>query len=455
MSPVAPWSAHDTQLLFSVSLGLAIIIGLISGFKIVPFFSILIGTFVTGLVAGVPADKLGFNFTQGAGQLLGDAGIIIALGAMLGALLAESGAADQIVSRLLRHVRGAILPWVMAAVALVIGLPLFFEVGLVLLAPIIFVVARRSGRQILTVAIPALAGLTALHALLPPHPGPLIAVRALHADLGVTMCLGLIIAIPAVILGGPLYGQWLGARMPISQPERIGQLFDVKQPMKRQPGFIPSLFVMLLPVVLILGETLAKLALPSSSALFQVISFIGEPVVALSITVAVAIVVLAWSNGLSLEKVAEILRMSLGAIAVLLLTIGAGGGLKQTLIAAGISDTITKIGVMTHLSLVLLAWVTSVALRQATGSATVATATTAGILAPLVTEISVVHHSLIALSIGAGSVFFCHVNDAGFWMVREYFDLNLVQTIKVWSVLQTIVSIIGLMMVLLLWNLFP
>src|ERR1700693_2457884 len=142
MSTGAPWSAHDTQLLFSVSLGLAIIIGLISGFKIVPFFSILIGTFVTGLVAGVPADKLGFNFTQGAGQLLGDAGIIIALGAMLGALLAETGAADQIVSRLLRHVRGAILPWVMAAVALVIGLPQFFEVGLVLMAPIIFVMAR-------------------------------------------------------------------------------------------------------------------------------------------------------------------------------------------------------------------------------------------------------------------------------------------------------------------------
>jgi gluconate:H+ symporter, GntP family len=220
----------------------------------VPFFSILIGTFVTGLVAGVPADKLGFNFTQGAGQLLGDAGIIIALGAMLGALLAESGAADRIVSRLLRHVRGAILPWVMAAVALVIGLPLFFEVGLVLMAPIIFVMARRSGKQILTIAIPALAGLTALHALLPPHPGPLIAVRALHADLGVTMCLGLIIAIPAVVLGGPLYGQWLGARMPISQPERIGQLFDSKQPMKRQPGFISSLFVMLLPVVLILAR---------------------------------------------------------------------------------------------------------------------------------------------------------------------------------------------------------
>jgi GntP family gluconate:H+ symporter len=386
MSPVAPWSAHDTQLIFSVSLGLAIIVGLISGFKIVPFFSILIGTFVTGLVAGVPADKLGFNFTQGAGQLLGDAGVIIALGAMLGALLAESGAADQIVSRLLRHVRGAILPWVMAAVALVIRLPLFFEVGLVLIAPIMFVMARRSGKQILTIAIPALAGLTALHALLPPHPGPLIAVRALHADLGVTMCLGLIIAIPAVVLAGPLYGQWLGARMPISQPERIGQLFDSKQPMKRQPGFLPSLFVMLLPVVLILGETIAKFAL--------------------SITVAVAIVVLAWSNGLSREKVAETLRKSLGAIAVLLLTIGAGGGLKQTLIAAGISDTITKIGVMTHLSLVLLAWVISVALRQATGSATVATATTAGIPAPLVTEISVVHQSLIALSIGAGQCFF-------------------------------------------------
>jgi len=425
---------------------------LISVLKIAPFLSILLGTFLAGASAGLPLEKIASSFSKGAGSLLGEAGIIIALGAMLGALMADSGAADKIVSTLLRYARGKAIPWMMALVALVIGLPLFFEVGLVMMAPIIFVMARRSQQPILRVAIPALAGMTTLHALLPPHPGPLIAVSALHADLGTTMLLGFVVAIPAVILAGPLYGMWLAPRLQVGEPDQIGALFRGQQAPELQPGFLPSLVTILLPVALMLGRTVAKIWLTPETTLFETLNFFGEPIIALMVTVLFAIVVLGWSRGVSRIAVGAILRKALPPIAGLLLTIGAGGGLKQTLLSAGISDTIIKVASGTHMPLILLAWLIAVALRQATGSATVATTATAGIVAPLVVSLSGTHNSLMALSIGAGSVFFCHVNDAGFWMVKEYFGLDLKQTFATWSVIQTIVSVVGLGMTLLLWG---
>ncbi|MCU1736482.1 MULTISPECIES: gluconate:H+ symporter [unclassified Pseudomonas] len=450
----AAWLAHDTRLIVCCLLAIATIIVLISLTKLPPFLSILIGTFVAGIGASLPPEEVAKAFSKGAGSLLGEAGIIISLGAMLGALMAESGAADRIASTLLRHARGKALPWVMALVAMVIGLPLFFEVGLVLMVPIIFVIARQSGQPLLRVAIPALAGMTTLHALMPPHPGPLIAVSALHADLGMTMLLGFCIAVPAVILAGPLYGIWLSRRMDVKEPAELGALFTAKVETRRKPSFAISLLIILLPVLLMLGSTLAKVAMAPQSNLAITLKFLGEPLIALGIAVIAAVICLGWSIGMARDQVGSVLRKSLGPIAVLLLTIGAGGGLKQTLLEAGISDTISKVATGANMSYILLAWLIAVALRQATGSATVATTTTAGILAPLMAGLATTQSSLVALAIGAGSVFFCHVNDAGFWMVREYFGLQLKQTIWVWSVLQTIVSVVGLIGTLLLWQWF-
>ncbi|VXB05340.1 Gluconate permease [Burkholderia sp. 8Y] len=449
---LASWSPHDTQLLIACAIGLAIIIVSISALKIAPFLSILVGTFAAGFTAHQPLEAIAQAFSKGAGALLGDVGIIIALGSMLGALMADSGAADRLVTTLLEHSTPRRLPWMMAFVAIIVGLPLFFEVGLVMMVPIIFVMARRSKQPILRIAIPALAGMTTLHALLPPHPGPLIAVSALHADLGLTLGLGLIVALPAVILAGPLYGMWLSRRLHVEEPDAIGKLFTEHADSTSTPGFAISLITILLPVVLMLGRTVAKLALTKDTLLYDMLDFVGEPLVALTLTVLFAIVALGWSRGMARERVGGILRKSLPPIAALLLTIGAGGGLKQMLVTAGISGTIGKIAVGAHMPLILLAWLIAVALRQATGSATVATTTTAGIVAPVVGSLSATHDSLMALAIGAGSVFFCHVNDAGFWMVREYFGLKLKETVAVWSVLQTIVSVVGLALTLLLWN---
>ncbi|WP_241092496.1 GntP family permease, partial [Pseudomonas viridiflava] len=229
----AAWVFHDTRLIVCCLIAIATIIVLISATKLPPFLSILVGTFIAGIGAGLPAEAVAKAFSKGAGGILGEAGIIIALGAMLGALMAESGAADRIASTLLGLGKGKMLPWVMAVVAMVIGLPLFFEVGLVMMVPIIFVMARQSGQPLLKIAIPALAGMTTLHALMPPHPGPLIAVSALHADLGLTMLLGLCVAIPAVILAGPLYGNWLSKRMHIDEPADLGKLFSAKPDVSR------------------------------------------------------------------------------------------------------------------------------------------------------------------------------------------------------------------------------
>ncbi|MDQ7912006.1 gluconate:H+ symporter [Pseudomonas sp. 102515] len=451
MDPAAlAWVAHDTRLIFCCLAAILAIVLLIGVTRLPPFLSILIGTFIAGLGAGLPAEAVAKAFSKGAGGILGEAGIIIALGSMLGALMAESGAADRIASTLLGLGKGRSLPWVMALVAMVIGLPLFFEVGLVLMVPIIFVMAQRSGQPLLRIAIPALAGMTTLHALLPPHPGPLIAVGALHADLGLTMLLGLAIAIPAVILAGPLYGGWLSRRMTIQPPAELGALFSARDQGARQPGFGLSLLVILLPVLLMLGSTFAKVALDPHSGLAEGLKFLGEPLVALGLAVLAATVLLGWGSGMPRESVGGVLRKGLAPIAALLLTIGAGGGLKQTLLDAGVSHTVAKVAEGAHLPYILLAWLIAVALRQATGSATVATTTTAGILAPVVAGLAGPQASLIALAIGAGSVFFCHVNDAGFWMVREYFGLELKQTLWVWSVLQTLVSITGLAGTLLL-----
>lgn len=451
MDPAAlAWVAHDTRLIFCCLAAILAIVVLIGITRLPPFLSILIGTFIAGLGAGLPAEAVAKAFSKGAGSILGEAGIIIALGSMLGALMAESGAADRIASTLLGLGKGRSLPWVMALVAMVIGLPLFFEVGLVLMVPIIFVMAQRSGQPLLRIAIPALAGMTTLHALLPPHPGPLIAVGALHADLGLTMLLGFAIALPAVILAGPLYGGWLSRRMAIEPPAELGELFSARDQGARQPGFALSLLVILLPVLLMLGSTFAKIALDPHSGLAEGLKFLGEPLIALGLAVLAATVLLGWSSGMPRERVGGVLRKSLAPIAALLLTIGAGGGLKQTLLDAGVSHTVAKVAEGAHLPYILLAWLIAVALRQATGSATVATTTTAGILAPVVAGLAGPQASLIALAIGAGSVFFCHVNDAGFWMVREYFGLELKQTLWVWSVLQTVVSVTGLAGTLLL-----
>jgi len=375
----------------------------------------------------------------------------------------------------------------MAGVAALVGIPLFFEVGVVLLVPIVLLAARRSGAPLMKVGIPALAGLSVLHGLVPPHPGPLVAIAALKADLGLTLLFGLIVAVPTVILAGPVYGSFIsrhvhaqgrldlirerepelvtasggGDRNRPGQPPRAG--VETADPDRQQshagahrrgatrrPTFGATVATVLLPVVLMLLRAIAELTLAKDSSARQALDVVGNPVVALLAGVILAMLALGVGTGLDRERLSASLGASLPPIAGILLIVAAGGGFKQTLVDAGVANLVSDAAAGASLSPLLLGWLVAVGIRLATGSATVATITAAGIVTPLAAGLSRPGVALLALAVGCGSLFFSHVNDAGFWLVKEYFGLSVIETIKSWSVMETIVSVVGLLGVLLI-----
>jgi GntP family gluconate:H+ symporter len=337
----------------------------------------------------------------------------------------------------------------MALVAVIIGLPLFFEVGVVLLVPVVLLVARRSGLPLLLVGIPALAGLSVLHGLVPPHPGPLVAIDALKADLGLTLALGLVAAVPTVIIAGPVFARLISRYVRVEVP---AALVPERGPAaaRRRPGFLPTLLTVLLPVVLMLLRAVGELTLPDDSRLRAALDVAGTPVVALLAGVLVAIFTLGARTGLGRRGISDSLGGALPPIAGILLIVAAGGGFKQTLVDAGVGNLIGELAKGANLSAILLGWLVAVGIRVATGSATVATITASGIVAPLATGLGGTELALVVLAVGAGSLFFSHVNDAGFWLVKEYFGLTVGQTIATWSVMETIISVVGLAAVFLL-----
>jgi gluconate:H+ symporter, GntP family len=446
-----PWAAHDTRLAVVTVVGIAIIVLLIVVLKMHPFLALILGSAFVGLTAPVSLPMIVINFEDGVGDTLKEVGLLIALGAMLGKLLADSGGADRVIDTLLSKASKAMVPWAMALVAIIIGLPMFFEIGLVLLLPVIVLVTQRSGLKLMRVAIPALAGLSVLHGLIPPHPGPLIAIAAVHAQLGTTLALGILVAIPTVILCGPLLSILIARVVPVDAPAYAGGVDTTTttsqhEDVKRPPSFAVTLATIIFPVVLMLSKALADIvwngSKPPPMAL-TVLDFIGEPLVALTLAVLLAMVTFGYAVGLDGQKISARIGASVGPIAAVILIVGAGGGFKQTLIGAGVGDSVAKFANGTHLSILLLGYLVAVALRLATGSATVATITAAGIVAPLAGTLSPTHDALLALAIGSGSLFLSHVNDAGFWLVKESFGLTMGETFKSWSVMETAVSVVA------------
>ncbi|MFF3444850.1 GntP family permease [Streptosporangium sp. NPDC002721] len=443
-----PAATSPGRLVPAALVGIALIVVLITYFRLHPFLSLTLGSLAVGAVAGLAMTDTIAAFTDGFGSTAAGVGTLIALGAMFGKLLADSGGADEIVDTIVGRSSPRSLPWAMAAVGSLIGLPMFFEIGLVLLMPVIFLVSRRSGVSLIRVGIPALAGLSVMHGLVPPHPGPLVAIDALKADLGITLGLGVLVAIPTVAIAGPLFAKYAARWVDVPAPE----LYETRPPAEdtRRPSFGVTLATVLLPVVLMMGKALADILAPEGNVLRTVLDFLGTPLVALLIAVIVAMFTLGLGAGMDRKAVAKSLEQSLPPIAGILLIVAAGGGFKQTLIDTGIGDLIATWVENSGLSVLLLAWLVAVLIRLATGSATVATVTASGILAPLVANLSVGETSLLVLAIGAGSLFFSHVNDAGFWLVKEYFGLTVGQNIKTWSVMETVISVTGLVFVLLL-----
>jgi GntP family gluconate:H+ symporter len=500
--------AGSGQLVLAAVLAIVVVILLIAWAKWHPFLALILGSATLGLVAGASPGDTVTSFTTGLGSTVGSVGLLIALGSMIGALLAESGGADGIVNRIVNRVTGSALPWAMAGVAALIGLPLFFEVGVVLLVPIVLLVARRTDIGLLRIGIPALAGLSVLHGLVPPHPGPLVAITTLNADLGLTLMFGLICAIPTVIIAGPVYGNWIAKRVPVPVPRLLlapaggaalepalaapgtrgagsgdelsgdrpvasgpvggqdfvdrddlgnagggapGELVDREAPAAgRNPGFWPAVLTVLLPIVLMLARGIGELVADKGNAVRDALDVLGNPPVALLFGVLLAMWTLGKRAGFNRQQTSGVLGGALPPIAGILLIVAAGGGFKQVLVDAGVGNVVADAAKDANISALVLGFLVAVGIRVATGSATVATITAAGIVAPLAATLDRPEVSLLALAVGCGSLFFSHVNDAGFWLVKEYFGMTVGQTIKTWSVMETIISVVGFACVMLL-----
>ncbi len=452
------WTAHDTRLVVAAVAGIVLIIVLIARFSVHPFLALIGGSALTGIAAGVGVADVIANFEKGVGSTLMEVGLLIALGAMLGKLLAESGGADQVVDTLVSRSGPRLVPWSTALVAVIVGLPMFFEIGLVLLLPVIVLVSKRSTLPLMRVAIPALAGLSVLHGLIPPHPGPLIAIDAVDAQLGITLALGLAVAVPTVVVCGPLFSHYAARWVPVEAPAATGGVDTTKErassaDVARPPSFAVTLGTILFPVVLMLLKALADIVWSDDekNRVRVVLDFVGEPLTALFLAVLLAMVTFGYAVGFDGKAISDRLGAGLAPIAGILLIVGAGGGFKQTLIGAGIGDSIAKVAEDTGVSVLLIGWLLAVALRLATGSATVATTTAAGIVAPLAAGLPPTHLALLALAVGAGSLFLSHVNDAGFWLVKESFGISVGQTFKTWSVMETLISVVGFVFISLLW----
>ncbi|MDX3850540.1 gluconate:H+ symporter [Streptomyces sp. AK02-01A] len=443
-------SAANAQLGIAVLAGIAVIVILITVFKLHAFLALTIGSLALGAFAGAPLDKVITSFSAGLGSTVAGVGVLIALGAILGKLLADSGGADQIVDTILAKASGRAMPWAMVLIASVIGLPLFFEVGIVLLIPVVLLVAKRGNYSLMRIGIPALAGLSVMHGLIPPHPGPLVAIDAIGANLGITLALGVVVAIPTVIIAGPLFSRYAARWVDIPAPDRMIPQ-RASEDLEKRPSFGATIATVLLPVVLMLVKALVDIVVDDpENTLQRVTDVIGSPLIALLAAVLVGIFTLGRAAGFTKGRISSTVEKSLAPIASVLLIVAAGGGFKQTLIDAGVGQMILDISKDWSIPALLLAWLIAVAIRLATGSATVATISAAGLAAPLAADMSTTHTALLVLAIGAGSLFFSHVNDAGFWLVKEYFGMNVGQTIKTWSVMETIISVVGLGFVLLL-----
>jgi len=445
-------SWDEIRLIGAACTGIALSIVLIVKGRLHPFVGLLCGAFLVGPLAGLTVANTAESVEEGAGSILGGTGLVVALGLSLGAMLQISNGAAALAHAALRFTNDRTGPWVSLGVALVIGLPLFFETGLVLLLPIVAAVAVNmvgadgkpsTDEAKLQLLLPALTGLSIAHALIPPHPGPLLAVDALGANLALTLFYGMLVAIPTGIISGPLLARVISRGVTLELPE-----FEQSRSRVATPSKAAALTVVLMPVVLIaLGQIVAMMPQPLAGHL----SWLGaasDPVLALLIANLAALPLLFGRRVRDADLQDSIWSEAVMPAGAILLAIGAGGALKQVLVSAGLSDLLARLATVEGLSPLLLAWGIAVGIRLATGSATVATITTAGVVPGLVAA-SGVSAEWVVLAIGCGSVFFSHVNDPGFWLVRGYLGTSTTDTFKTWSVLETVISVVGLVFVLL------
>lgn len=436
--------SHSIFLLVSALASVVGLILLIAVFKLNPFITLLLASLSLALVTGMPASTIIHSFEAGVGATLGHIAVVVALGTMLGKMMAESGGADQIAYTLIRFFGEKRVHWAMVIIGLVVGLPAFFEVGFVLLIPIAYTVARRTRTSLIMVGLPMVAGLSVVHGLVPPHPAAMLAVTIFKADVGKTIFYALIVGLPTALIAGPLYAKIIAPHIDLPTENPISAQFVDHDPERSLPGFGITLFSILFPVLLMLiGSCADAITVPKSGA-NEVLHFVGNDDMALLIGVLVSFITLGRMRGFTRETILRFSNECLAPTASITLLVGAGGGFGRILQDSGVSKAIIAVALQSHIPLLLLAWLLAAMMRLATGSSTVAMTTAAGIIAPIALHSTGVQPELLAISTGAGSLIFSHVNDGGFWLVKEYFNMSVAQTLKTWSVCETIISVSAL-----------
>ena len=447
-SPRTVPTVEPAPLLAVTFLGVALIVLLITWARWPAFVALAAGSFFVGVGARMPLAEIPRAFQQGVGDTLGFIAMVIGLGTVIGKLLAESGGAVVVSRALVRALGERRLDLAMMLSGFIIGLPVFFQVGLVLLAPVLFTLTRQTGAPLLRLGLPLVAGLSAVHGLTPPHPGPLAAIERLGADTGRTLFYSLLVALPLAVLSGPLFARLIAPRVQVAPGTMADQLTG-ETTAARTPGLGATLTTILLPVLLMMFGALAQATMADGTPR-RWIAFAGSPLVAMLLATVLAMYTFGRACGFDRARLLRFAEESLPPIASVLLVVGAGGGFGRVLDAAGVDTAIA--GAMAGLSLspLVLGWVIAALLRLSVGSATVACVTTASIMAPIAASIPGVNRDLLVVAIGTGSLIASHVNDGGFWLVKEYFNMTVPQTLATWTVLETIVAIAGLAGVLIL-----
>jgi len=432
--------------LLIVIAGILLLFILIAKFKLNPFITFIIVSLFVGIAEGMDPVAVVDSIQKGIGNILGFLVIILGLGAMLGKLVADSGAAQRITTKLVEKFGKKNIQWAVVLTGFIVGIPMFYSVGFVILIPLVFTIAAATGLPLLYVGLPMLASLSVTHGYLPPHPAPTAIAEIFQADIGKTLFYGILVAIPAIIVGGPLLSRTMKNIKATPLKEFINPTILKEEEM---PGTGISIFTALLPVILIGIAAIASLLLPDGSAILKLLLFIGNPVIAMLISVLVAIYTLGLARGKKMKEVMDSVASAITGITMVLLIIAGAGALKQVLIDSGVSEYIGEMLNGSAVSPLILAWLIATIIRVCVGSATVAGLTAAGIVLPLATGANV-SPELMVLAIGSGSLMLSHVNDSGFWLFKEYFNLSVKDTLKTWTVMETTVGVMGLIGVLVL-----
>ncbi len=430
-------------LLAYAAIAIIALIVLIARYRLNPFIVITLVSIGLALMAGMPADTIMGSYEAGVGKTLGHIALVVALGTMLGKMMAESGGAEQVARTLINRFGERNAHWAMVCIAFLVGLPLFFEVGFVLLVPIAFTVARRVGVSILMVGLPMVAGLSVVHALVPPHPAAMMAVLAYNASVGQTVLYAILIGIPTAIIAGPVYAKFIVPHIHLPAENPLERQFIEREPRTRLPSFALTMGTILLPVVLMMIGGWANVISTPGTGFNQFLLFIGNSVIALLVATLVSFWTLGLAQGFNRESILKFTNECLAPTASITLLVGAGGGLNRILVDAGVTNEILGLANGFQLSPLVMGWLFAALMRIATGSATVAMTTASGVVAPVAMGLGYPHPELLVLATGAGSVIFSHVNDGGFWLIKEYFNMTVIQTFKTWTVLETLISVVA------------